>query len=496
MELELQADPESIAKLTAFKPLAALREGRLKSHAVRVVWYDSPDHALAQMGQTLAEARGGWRVERVVPDTGTWLPAQPPPVLAQGPTVHALNGTLPEPMAPVAAFEGRQTIGTYRFDHAPVTLTLERGALRAVTAERPVARLHLRGDDRAVRTAAMLIADAFAVEVPTATLAGLGVALATGRQPQPRHLGPPRLPDPDMPVADALAHILGHLTDVILYYAPIACQADGPEDAGPKRIEAVHQMRVATRRALSAVSIFKAALPPGTLDTLKAELKTLTGKLAHSRDWDVFVTETAPTVATVLPADERLMKLIAAAERRRQVHRRALAEYLASPAFRLLGIELAWFANARCWQSAAPADSDMESNPPAPLSVQGFGPVVVRHRWKKMLRAGKGIATLDIPALHALRLRTKRARYAAEMFASLDASHSAQRAIRRLSALQQALGVLNDGAVAAHLLEELGGPGGRHGYAVGLILGFIAARAGRIRPEIERIFGKVRKQEP
>ena len=113
-------------------------------------------------------------------------------------------------------------------------------------------------------------------------------------------------------------------------------------------------------------------------------------------------------------------------------------------------------------------------------AAPAFGPVVLRDRWRKMLKAGKDIETLDVPSLHALRLRAKRARYAAEMFAFLDDGRSTQRAIRRVSALQQALGMLNDGAVAAHLLEELGGPGGRHGYAVGLVLGFIAARAGRI----------------
>lgn len=492
MELELQADPESLAKLSTFKPLTTLREGRPRSHSLRLAWHDSPDHALLEAGQTLTAGRGFWQLERLIPGAESWMPGQVPPVLARAASAEALSGSLPEPLVPMAAFEGRQTVSTHRIDHAMVTLMVERGTLRAADAERPVARLVLSGDDRAVRTAAMLLAGTFPVAVPATTLAGRGIALASGLPPRPRRLGAPRLPCPDMQVANGLAHILGHLTDVILHYAPAACRSGGGDDAERRRIEAVHQMRVATRRALSALSIFRPVVPAGVLDPPKDELKTLARALAQSRDWDVFVTETAPAVATVLPADERLVKLIAAAERRRRIHRRALATYLDSPGFRALGIELAWFAGARCWQ--APADSAIP--PGAPLSVRDFGPVVVRHRWRKMLKAGKDIETLDVPTLHALRLRAKRARYAAEMFASLDEGRSAQRAIRRVSALQQALGVLNDGAVAAHLLEELGGPGGRHGYAVGLVLGFIAARAGRIRPEIENTFAKVRKLEP
>jgi CHAD domain-containing protein len=401
-------------------------------------------------------------------------------------------------LAPLAAFEGRRTVTTHEIDHGPVKLSIERGMLRAVTAQQPVARVLLTGDDRAVHAAAILVAGTFPVGVPTASLAALGIALATGLVPPARRLGPPTLPDPDMPVAAALAHIIGHLTDVILHYAPIASQPDGEEEADRRRVEAVHQMRVAVRRALSAASIFRGALPPGTLDHVRIRFKTLARALAHTRDWDVFVGETAPMVAAALPVDERLARLFAAAERRRRDYRKALAAYLAGSEFRLLSIELALFVNMRPWLIQAapkPPDDPTAEAISEPLSVRNFGPQVVRHRWKKMQAAGKHIEDLDVPALHALRLRTKRARYAAEMFVSLDQGKTTHRAIRRLAVLQQALGVLNDGAVAAHLLEELGGPGGRHGYAVGIVIGFTAARANRIRPQINRAFDKLRKPD-
>jgi CHAD domain-containing protein len=101
---------------------------------------------------------------------------------------------------------------------------------------------------------------------------------------------------------------------------------------------------------------------------------------------------------------------------------------------------------------------------------------------------------LDIPALHGVRLRAKRARYAAEMFATLYQGKAAHRFIRRLSGLQEHLGVLNDGAVATHLLQELGGPSGRHAYGAGVVAGFMAARAGKIRPRIILAFEKFRRQ--
>ena len=68
----------------------------------------------------------------------------------------------------------------------------------------------------------MLIADAIPAAVPRASLAAEAIGLATGRAPSPRHLGAPALPETLADVPAALVHIIGHLTDVILAYAPRA----------------------------------------------------------------------------------------------------------------------------------------------------------------------------------------------------------------------------------------------------------------------------------
>jgi len=498
MEFELHADGDDLAKLGAFKPLTAIREGRTRASSVKYIWHDSPEHTLFDDDRVLVETRGTWRLERLRPGAVTWLPAQAAPVLAEAGSVQDLHATLPEPLAALAAFEGRRTVSLHRFAEGLVTVTVERGVLRAVMAEQEVVRLLLAGDDLAVHAAAHAIAGAFPVRVPVASFAARGIALATNTPPLPRHLGPPELSDGDMTVAEALAHILGHLTDVILFFAPVAANSQSGDR--PPRVEAVHQMRVAVRRALSALSIFRRAFPDDALDPIRATLKTLAKALAHTRDWDVFVDETLPAVAEALPDDQRLSRLLAAADRHRREYRQTLAQYLSSPAFRLLGIDLAWFCASRGWQAAAappaePQEAAADGAPVtvSPLPVRQFAPHVVRHRWKKMLAAGKHIETLDVPALHALRLRAKRARYAAEMFSGLSESKTQRRTIRRIAALQQLLGVLNDGAVAAHLMEELGGPAGRHGYAVGVVTGFIAARSRLSRPEVNAAFEKLRR---
>jgi CHAD domain-containing protein len=479
MEFELAVEADAVAHLSRLKSLTACREGRPRTQAVKIVWHDSPDRALLADGLTLAEQRGAWQLERLFPGAETWLPAQPPPVIAGEPDLTEL----PSPLAPLAAFEGRRTISVHHFAEMPVTLTVDKGTLRAVTAERPVVRIGLSGDEQAVRAAALLIAGAVPASVPVAALAAEAIAMATGRPGKPRRQGAPVLPGTELAVPEALAHIIGHLTDVILSHAR---QFDQPDGDVP---HAVHQMRVAVRRARSAVSIFRPALQAGALDAVNDGLKALGGSLGPARDWDVFADETVPEIRQAIPGDERLVRLEAASSRQRTAHRKDLAQYLGGPAFRLLGIELAWFAAARSWHTPPEQSAEAE-----PLTLIQFADAVLQHRWRKLLSAGKRIEELDIPGLHGVRLRGKRLRYAAEMFSTLHDGKAANRFIDRLSDLQQRLGVLNDGAVASHLLLELGGAGGRHAYATGVVVGFLAARAERIRPRIIKSFERFKGQ--
>jgi triphosphatase len=242
---------------------------------------------------------------------------------------------------------------------------------------------------------------------------------------------------------------------------------------------------VAVRRARSAISIFRPAVEPGALNTINDRLRALGRQLGPSRDWDVFADETIPAIQEAMSGDQRVERLAAAVVRRRRGHRVELAAYLTSAEFRKLGIELAWFV-------AAGLSGILGEE--APASLAAFSATVLQHRCKRLISAGKNMEELDIPGLHGVRLRAKRTRYAAEMFATLYGGKAASRFIGRLGTLQQRLGVLNDGAVAMHLLEELGGAGGRHAYAAGVVAGFLAARAGKIRPRIVLAFEKFRRQ--
>jgi CHAD domain-containing protein len=492
MDFELAVAAEDTGAVSRLKALVACRDGRPRNQSIRMIWQDSPDRALLEAGQTLVESRGTWRLERLFPDAEPWLPGQPPPVLSEA-ADPALLPNLPSPLAPLVAFEGRRTVTVHGLAGGSVVLTVERGTLRAVTAERAAARIRLSGDEAAVREAALLIADAVPVHLPATSLAAEGIALATGWTPPSRRRGAPQLPDSVHTIPAALAHIMGHLLDVVVAHAPEIHH--GPE--------AVHQMRVAVRRARSAVSLFRPAFASHALEPMRAPLKALNARLGPTRDWDVFTGETMPAIRAAVPEDERLERLANSADRRRREHHRALDTWLGSQEFRRLAIEFACTIAAEAWRTLEPppasaldaAAPELPEPPPEP-DLTAFAATALQKRWKRLLAAGKGMEELDVAALHTMRLRAKRVRYAAEMFSSLYDGKGPHRFIRRLSVLQQRLGVLNDGSVATALLDELGGPGGRFGYATGVVTGFMAARGAKLRPRSEAAFSKFRRQPP
>jgi CHAD domain-containing protein len=495
MQLTLLLSPADAARLQRLPNVKATRTGRSRGQAVRIVWHDTLDRALASRGLALCDQRGVWRLERYRPvATDPWPPATDHRVIQEADGPEALHlaladaqvwpeePDLPAATTPVAAFEGRRTVVPLIIDHEPVSMTTLDGVLRAVAAERPVTRLIVEGPTVPVRTLVLSLAETLSLTVPEQSLAAEALCLADGTAPVPRRRGAPVLPPDGLSVHAAFGHIIGHLTDVILHLAPLVADAG----TGP---EPVHQMRVAVRRARSAFSLFRlSARPDGEADAYgpavaaAAEgLKRMGQMLGPARDWDVFMTETVPPVEAVLPGEPALHALRRAGDRRRHAARKALGQFLTGPEFRVMSLELSCLASA-----------DAPVSETAAPGLAEFAAGVLRKRWKRLLTVGKALDDLASPELHGLRLKAKRLRYAAEFFAALFPEKSAARFIRRLSVLQERLGLFNDTSVAEGLLRELSA---KSGYATGLVLGFTAARGVRARPKIAAAWARFRRRD-
>jgi CHAD domain-containing protein len=461
---------------------------------VRIIWYDRAGSALSAAGHIVAEyqtqatrrgQRGAalWRLEMLRPEPPGWLPGAPPAILAEADSVEQLGVG---PLVAVAAFEGSsRSMSLAAPDNAaePVAATFLEGELHTLAATRPASRLTLKGPADAVGVVTMQLAGHCALLVPTASLAAEGLALLRGDGADPPRPGCLVWPTDGL-VEDAFVQILGQLVTVLLQWAPAVAANPAGQDPEP-----VHQMRVTIRRLRSALALFAPILAGPDMAAIKAGLKQAGTWLGPARDWDVFLAGTAQAVRAALPEDASLGSLMHAGEGRRAAHYAALQAYLADEEFRRLALKLAWSVQARPWRDAAQPPADASGSE---MGLADFAAGLLRRRQRRLLAAGSDISDLPEADLHAIRLRGKQLRYACEFFAPLFPGKSTRRFIKRLAALQEELGRLNDGAVAARLLGEVNGPGAELARAQGIVLGYVTAGRSIERKRITPIWKKLR----
>ncbi|MDI3306679.1 MAG: CHAD domain-containing protein [Acetobacteraceae bacterium] len=462
LTLEFELAPAAAARLARHPAISAARSSRARSAAEELIWLDGTEGELAEAGLVLeAGPRGARRLQRILPDGALpWLPGTP-----AGPAGEPEPEAAGEP-APIAAFSGRHSLLPLVTPEGAVQADLLAGKLRAVAAERPVARLRLTGPAPALLALARQLAADLPMLPPRATLAEEGRALALGAPPRPRRHGPPRL-DGAATVEEALLAAIGHLLEAMLYHAP-ACHPD----AGP---EGVHQMRVALRRLRSVLRVFRPAARCPAVEDFGAGLKALARLLGPARDWDVFLAGLGAEAAAALGPDRRISALLKAAEARRQAAYLALRQELDGPGFRRLVLDGLALLLRRPWREAA-EDTERQALLSAPLPE--FAARLLDRRWRKFRAEGEEIAAHSAGALHELRLSAKRLRYAAELFAPLWPGKASRRFLKRLSRLQEELGLANDSTVARMLVGSLAGV---PAWAVGAMEGFAAAQLGRVR---------------
>ena len=215
--------------------------------------------------------------------------------------------------------------------------------------------------------------------------------------------------------------------------------------------DAVHKMRVATRRMRSALATYRRLLDTAITEPLRDELKWLGGVLGPVRDAEVIrdhlrqsVDEQPPTLV-VGPVRRHVDSSLRADHRR--AHERALVELTGDRYFRLLD---SLDAVAAGGMLAGPK----VTKPARKVLAKEIGRTHARLR--KLVDAATDAAEPADHALHEVRKAAKRVRYAAESAVPVFGS-DAESLVTRMTDLQDVLGEHQDSVVVRQILVDMAG---------------------------------------
>ncbi|GAA3686082.1 CYTH and CHAD domain-containing protein [Arthrobacter ginkgonis] len=461
---------------------------------LKATYFDTEDLVLAGHGITLRRRRGG-------EDAGWHLkvPEGPDGRREIHEPVHGRQQRVPEellrlvrvhvrakPVKPVAKVSTRRSVYRLRGNDGvlaevcddQVRSEAEGGALMGAWREWEV---ELVAGDRTLLDAA---GDLFVAAGASPSGHASKLARALGDHPVHREPEPPSagLDEP------ASAVLLGYLHE---HAGHLKLQDPLVRGHAP---DAIHQMRVATRKLRSALATYRKLLDPEATNRLRGELKWLAGVLGEARDAEVMRDRLAEMVAN--EPGELVMGPVA-----QRIGEELGATYTAAREWVLHAMD-----GARYFGLLDALDGFLEDPPlrgKASRPARKAVPKLVERDAKRLRRdvlatvptsEGDHDAALHDLALHEARKSAKRLRYAAESAIPLFGKR-AERLAKASHRIQKILGHHQDSVVARDILRGLGA--GATGNAEnGFSYGRLHALEQAIAAESEAAFRKAWKRFP
>jgi CHAD domain-containing protein len=243
---------------------------------------------------------------------------------------------------------------------------------------------------------------------------------------KPKLPKPKRRPQPKKgaPALDRFRAYLRQQLDELARHDPGARLDDDPER--------IHQIRVATRRARSALRTARPLLDVEWAQALREELKWLGNELARTRDLDVLLARLAPDAAELGKPAATIVRQLEVERRRAQ---KKLVSALESPRYLALLGELERAAEApRVRRTDARLDR------------------LARKEFRRLRAAVRALGKSPTDeALHEVRKRGKRARYSAELAGGKQSKKFAEAA----KSFQDVVGEHQDAVFAEECLTAL-----------------------------------------
>ncbi len=283
---------------------------------------------------------------------------------------------------------------------------------------------------------------------------------------------PPDPPPTDAPVAEHLKYRLAQQVEALRSHDPGTRLGGETED--------VHQMRVAVRRLRAILRAARPLLIPEWAESLRTELAWLGEMLGRARDLDVQIDYFLKEALAVEARDRRPLKQFVQRLRtdRDKTQQMLMGELRSHRYLELLG---------KLLQAA---------QEPAVVASTVSLVEIAAEEFAKLRKAREKLGGSPTDAeLHRLRIKTKRARYAAEL-AETCSGRMATRFIAQAKVFQDVLGVHHDAVVAEiHIREFLDqSPSVRAAFVAGRMVERLGQRRDVAQTRSESEWRKLQKR--
>lgn len=504
IELKLATTPAGLKLLRRAPTLRGLIVGRSRTQQLESHYFDTPSRALAQRGLALRVRKIGRRyVQTLKAPLAQGSGAQhyqeyeaarsgPEPDLSLIPDrdLQALfaSETIAANLQALFVTRIRRQTLPLVFGDSRIELALDLGTLEADGRSEPICEAELELKDGEV---ASLYGVALALhgEVPfhlePRSKAARGHALALGLPPQEVKASAVKLL-PQMTAAEAFVVVARSCLNQLLGNEPAAL------DGKP---EGIHQMRVSLRRLRAALGLFQTLFEPAALQRWREELSWLQEALGPARDWDVFLAETLKPLREQVEETGRLDRLEVCARQLQTEAKKRANDAIREPRYSDLALRLGQSLELRDWLGPSTGEETVES----------FARQVLAGRVRRVLKRARNHQKLDEEQLHALRIASKKLRYALEFFRDLFGKKAVREALDSLTELQDCLGAINDAVVGRGLLDQLrlrlsAGVKARRlvavaerEHAIGLVTGWQAQRIARDLVDFDKVWRRTKR---